>query len=159
MHGYCAAVSKRGQIYVMGGYDRSSNLLHVKVFSPTSGQWTSLPPMQPKCLGCTAVSMGMQIYVMGEVVTVEDTAVTQSAAATSTSLTQYSRNATTQEVCQWLARHGISKASLDILQCKDIDGIFLFEEPIDEIRSVLKEESMSAGCSGKLRGKWFIHHV
>jgi len=93
------------------------------------------------------------IPVATEVVPVVDSSVSQSAAAatTTTSLNQHLTNATTQEVCQWLARHGISKASLDILQHEDIDGIFLFEEPFDEIKSVLKEEGMSAGQISRIR--------
>eukprot|EP00957_Ditylum_brightwellii_P039879 3019200-Ditylum_brightwellii.AAC.1 len=236
----CATVSVGGQIYVMGGHDGKNNLASVEVYSLTSRKWTSLPPMQTKRSHCAAVSIGGQPCVMGgygggsylssvevfrvqhnssevcarqlsrtslesviplqqqmtqqpcisidesagsqadqlpfpsqiphtlqllqskiptanfipvatEVLTVQDNPVSQSAAATATSLNQHLTNATTQEVCQWLARHGISKASLDILQHEDIDGIYLFEEPFDEIKSVLKEEGMSAGQISRIR--------
>eukprot|EP00957_Ditylum_brightwellii_P066625 5056548-Ditylum_brightwellii.AAC.1 len=63
--GGCAAVSMGGQIYVMGGYDASNFLSSVEVYSLTSGQWTSLPPMHNEHYGCAAVSMGGYIYVMG----------------------------------------------------------------------------------------------
>eukprot|EP00957_Ditylum_brightwellii_P133480 10176457-Ditylum_brightwellii.AAC.1 len=90
------------------------------------------------------------IPVATEVVTVQDTPVSQSA-ATTTSLAQHLTNATTQEVCQWLERHSISKASLDILQRADIDGIFLFEESFDEVKSALKEEGMGVGQISRIR--------
>eukprot|EP00957_Ditylum_brightwellii_P010827 820511-Ditylum_brightwellii.AAC.1 len=35
------------------------------VYSPISGKWTSLPPMQTKRNGCAAVSIGGKICVMG----------------------------------------------------------------------------------------------
>eukprot|EP00957_Ditylum_brightwellii_P171702 13071522-Ditylum_brightwellii.AAC.1 len=91
------------------------------------------------------------IPVASEVVTVEDASVSQSAAEAATSLTQHLTNATTEGVCQWLARNGISKTSLDILQQEDFDGSFLFEESSDEIKNVLKEEGMSAGQISRIR--------
>jgi len=91
------------------------------------------------------------IPVASEVVTVIDVSVSPSAAASSTSLTQHLTYATTEEVCQWLARHGISKTSLYILRREDIDGSFLFKESLDEIKTVLKEEGMSAGQISRIR--------
>eukprot|EP00957_Ditylum_brightwellii_P192450 14651819-Ditylum_brightwellii.AAC.1 len=49
----------------MGGHEGRSRLLLVEAYCPTSGQWTSLLPMQTKCSGCAAVSMGGNLYVMG----------------------------------------------------------------------------------------------
>eukprot|EP00957_Ditylum_brightwellii_P192451 14651819-Ditylum_brightwellii.AAC.2 len=60
-----AAVSMGGHIYVLGGYDGSSYLSSVEVYSTTSGQWTSIAPMQTNHCYRAAVSMGGQIYVMG----------------------------------------------------------------------------------------------
>eukprot|EP00957_Ditylum_brightwellii_P132887 10133884-Ditylum_brightwellii.AAC.1 len=91
------------------------------------------------------------ILVATEVTTVEDVSVSQSAAATTTSLNQHLITVTTQEVCQWLARHEISKKSLDTLQREDIDGVFLFEESFDVIRNALKEEGMSVGQISRIR--------
>eukprot|EP00957_Ditylum_brightwellii_P022993 1735362-Ditylum_brightwellii.AAC.1 len=91
------------------------------------------------------------IPVASEVVAVDDASVSPSAAAATASLTQQLINATTEEVCQWLTKHGITKTSLYILRREDIDGSFLFEESFDEIKTVLKEEGMSAGQISRIR--------
>jgi len=67
-------------------------------------------------------------------------------------ITQHLINASTEDVCTWLAnKHGISKTSLDILQRENIYGSFLFRESHDEIKNVLREEGMRAGQISRIR--------
>ena len=87
------------------------------------------------------------VPVAAEVVTV-DTSVSHFAAPP---FTQNVINASTEEICQWLAKHGISNTSLDLLRREEIDGIFLFEESFDEIKSFLKEEGISTGQISRIR--------
>uniref|UniRef100_A0A7S4QK78 SAM domain-containing protein n=3 Tax=Ditylum brightwellii TaxID=49249 RepID=A0A7S4QK78_9STRA len=88
------------------------------------------------------------VPVAAEVVTV-DTSVSHLASPSPS--TQNVINTSTEEVCQWLTKHGISNASLDILRREEIDGIFLFEESFDEIKSFLKEEGISTGQISRIR--------
>mmetsp|Transcript_9979 Transcript_9979/g.14602 ORF Transcript_9979/g.14602 Transcript_9979/m.14602 type:complete len:644 (-) Transcript_9979:202-2133(-) len=87
--------------------------------------------------------------IAAEVVQVEEAHV--SCSSTAVSVPQNLSNATTEEVCRWLSKHGISKMSLDILRREEIDGTLLFKESAEEVKSVLKEEGVKAGQIARIR--------
>eukprot|EP00957_Ditylum_brightwellii_P037648 2846922-Ditylum_brightwellii.AAC.1 len=62
----CGAVSLEGPIYAIGGFDGSSSLSSMAVFSPLSKTWasSSLPHMQTKRCACAAVAMEGSIYAI-----------------------------------------------------------------------------------------------
>mmetsp|Transcript_15529 Transcript_15529/g.20746 ORF Transcript_15529/g.20746 Transcript_15529/m.20746 type:complete len:132 (+) Transcript_15529:361-756(+) len=87
--------------------------------------------------------------IAAEVVQVEEAHV--SCSSTAVSVPQNLSNATTEEVCRWLSKHGVSKMSLDILRREEIDGTLLFKESAEEVKSVLKEEGVKAGQIARIR--------
>eukprot|EP00957_Ditylum_brightwellii_P119072 9081817-Ditylum_brightwellii.AAC.1 len=82
---------------------------------------------------------------------VQDKEAHVSCLSTAVSVPQSLSNATTEEVCQWLLKHSVSKMSLDILCCEEIDGILLFKESAEEVKSALKEEGIKAGQIARIR--------
>uniref|UniRef100_A0A7S4VV32 SAM domain-containing protein n=1 Tax=Ditylum brightwellii TaxID=49249 RepID=A0A7S4VV32_9STRA len=91
---------------------------------------------------------GNFVPVATEVVRVENAQVSQS--PTPMHASDNLKNATPEQICQWLSKRGVSKASIDVLQREEIDGTFFFEESIGDVRNILRGEGIKLGQISKI---------
>eukprot|EP00565_Helicotheca_tamesis_P000469 CAMPEP_0185723396 /NCGR_PEP_ID=MMETSP1171-20130828/254_1 /TAXON_ID=374046 /ORGANISM="Helicotheca tamensis, Strain CCMP826" /LENGTH=184 /DNA_ID=CAMNT_0028391095 /DNA_START=1 /DNA_END=555 /DNA_ORIENTATION=+ len=164
----CAAVEVEGSLYVMGGNDGSNELSSMELLLIQPNPQTQTRASPPAAVGSLAVQApSSQLphtrqllqekiptadfvpVVAAEVIQAEENCISESMG--SMSLNQNLSSASIEEVCEWLSRHGLSAASLDIIRQEEIDGVFLFTESFDEIKMMLKGEGMKLGQISRVR--------
>src|SRR5262245_15007410 len=65
----CAVVALNGKVYVIGGFDKTANVVaSVEAYDPQTGLWTSAAPLPEPLHHANAAVVGGKIYVLGSLI-------------------------------------------------------------------------------------------